>query len=67
MKVEYNFKSQSAKDAKKMNYGNESYWQYLDNSAIESSEYYRSIGDYKKAKEMLTRSLTEALQGNEGE
>lgn len=61
------YKSQAARDAQAMNYGNETYWQYLDDSALENAAYYKKIGNNKKASEMLTRSLQEALQGNNGE
>jgi len=37
-----------------------------DDSAKEHSKYYKDHGDNRKAEEMLTRSLSEALQGNNG-
>ena len=46
------YKSQSARDAQAANYGNRSYWDYLEKKAIEYDE--------------LDRSLSEALQGNDG-
>lgn len=61
------YKSQAARDAQRIGYGDNNYWLYLDNSAKEKSEYFQSIGDEKQAKKMFTRSLSEALQGNDGE
>ena len=46
------YKSQSARDAQAANYGNRGYWDYLEDKAIEYDE--------------LDRSLSEALQGNDG-
>lgn len=65
MKTKY--KSQSAKDAQKKNYGRISYWDYLEKAAIEHSEYYEKRGLIDLAKKMMTQSLDEALQGNDGE
>ena len=61
------YKSQSARDAQRINYGDSNYWQYLDDSAQESSKYYKEHGNEEKASLMLTRSLWEALQNNDGE
>ena len=58
---------QSAIDAQARNYGKESYWDYLEESAKESYEYYMKYGQEDLANKMLTRSLGEALQGNDGE
>jgi hypothetical protein len=60
------YESQSARDAQRLNYGDNRYWQYLDDKAKEYSLYYEKQGDMIKAKEMLTRSLDAALVGNEG-
>jgi len=60
------YRSQTARDAQRMNYGDSNYWQYLDDSAKEHNEYYKKLGDNKRAKKMLTQSLSEALQGNNG-
>ena len=60
------YKSKAANDAQRMKYGDKNYWQYLDDSAIEHSKYYNSIGDKNKSKEMLTRPLSETLMGNDG-
>jgi hypothetical protein len=61
------FKSLAAREAQKRNYGDKSYWRYLDNAAKRMHKYYQKQGDKKKAKSMFTRSLSEALLGNEGE
>lgn len=60
------YKAQSARDAQNMGYGGESYWEYLDRAAAEASDYWRRHGDEDKAAQMMTRSLSEALRGNEG-
>lgn len=60
------YKSQSARDAQASSYGNESYWDYLDQSAQEKHDYFMRHGDPEKAAEMFTRSLSESLMGNEG-
>lgn len=61
------YKSQAARDAQQCNYGDSHYWQYLDDASIKHSEYFKKIGDYKRAEEMLTESLGSALKGNDGE
>lgn len=60
------FKSQAARDAKAAGYGNQSYWEALDRSAQEHYDYFMKKGDEETAKRMLTESLSEALQGNDG-
>ncbi len=60
------FKSQAARDAQSQGYGDETYWQYLDRSAQEHFDYHMKAGNETRAKAMLTQSLGEALQGNEG-
>ena len=59
--------SKSANEAKEMNYGNEDYWDYLENHALELFEYFSKKGDQPNSKKMLERSLSEALAGNNGE
>jgi hypothetical protein len=59
--------SQAARDAEAMGYGNKRYWEYLDAAAIEHYDYFMAQGLQDRANEMLTRSLSEALMGNEGE
>lgn len=61
------YKAQAARDAQAMNYGDESYWDYLENAAYEDHGYFRAKGDWKSADEAFTRSLSDALMGNEGE
>ena len=60
------YKSQAARDAQAMNYGGERYWRYLDEAAQSSHDYYMRHGDPVTAAEMFTRSLSEALRGNDG-
>lgn len=52
------YKSQAARDAQASNYGSPSYWQYLDDSAQE--HYDKGYTD------SFTRTLSEALMGNDG-
>ena len=61
------YKSQSARDACATGYGGKSYWDYLDQAAQESHDYYRERGETAMADKMLTRSLAESLMGNEGD
>lgn len=60
------YKSQSARDAQEHNYGGERYWAYLDKAAQESHDHYMRKGNPERAEEMMTRSLSEALRGNDG-
>ena len=53
------FKSLAAREAQKANYGDASYWEYLDRHAEELFA--------KGVKDALTRTLAEALKGNEGD
>lgn len=62
----HTYRSQAAREAQASNYGNASYWRYLDQAAMEHADYWRRHGDETKAAEELTRSLSEALTGNEG-
>ena len=52
------YRAQCARDAQEMNYGAKSYWDYLEQSSIE--HYDKGIPD------ALTRTLAEALSGNDG-
>lgn len=45
----------------------ESYCDYLDESAQEKYDYYIARGDTERAESMLARSLSEALRGNDGD
>jgi hypothetical protein len=58
--------SQAARDAESGNYGDVTYWEYLDESAQRTSDYYRRKGDAEQAERMLLQPLSEALQGNDG-
>ena len=53
------YKSQEARDAEAMSYGDRSYWDYLEESALD----YARRGVIPNA---LSRSLSDALRGNEG-
>jgi hypothetical protein len=60
------YESQAARDAAVQGYGDETYWRYLDDAAMRQRDYYRERGDGWEADRMMTRSLTEALVGNDG-
>jgi hypothetical protein len=55
------YTAQSARDAQARNYGGESYWAYLDAAEREHAERWPERAEY-----FLTRSLSEALRGNDG-
>ena len=59
------YTSVAAQDAQKAGLS-ESYCQYLDESAAEHQAYYLRQGNENMANQMLTRSLGEALRGNDG-
>lgn len=61
------YRSQSARDAQERGYGGPSYWASLDAGALRSHDYYMRHGDPERAAHMLTRSLGEALAGNDGD
>jgi hypothetical protein len=61
------YEVQAARDAQRTNYGGESYWDYLEQAGRESHDYWLRRGDATRAEEMLTRSLSEALRGNDGD
>lgn len=52
------YKSQAARDAQRLGYGDTHYWEYLDESAAE--KYAKGYTD------SFTRTLSEALRGNDG-
>ncbi len=60
------YKVQSARDARRTGYGSPSYWDTLEAHALELRAYFLAKGDPVTADQMLTRDLSEALQGNEG-
>lgn len=63
----YEFEAQSARDAQAGHYGGLDYWTYLDQSAKETRDYYLRHGRPEQAALMMTRSLSEALRGNDGD
>lgn len=60
-------RSRSARDAQTSGYGNDGYWQYLDQSAQEHHDYFMARGAAEMAELMFTRTLSESLMGNEGD
>ncbi len=67
MNTKNTYRSAAAQEAQEHNYGGESYWAYLDEAAQRSHDYYMRHGNPERAEIMLTRSLGEALQGNDGD
>jgi len=61
------YQSQAARDAQAGGYGGESYWVALDEAALRMRDYFLRRDDPASAAEMLTRSLGEALRGNDGD
>lgn len=61
------FKSQSATDAKRANFGTPEYWEYLERHAIEIRDYFLARGDVASARRVMSESLSEALAGNDGD
>lgn len=61
------YKSQAARDAAACEYGGDGYWAYLDEAAQRNFDYFMSKGDPETAEQMFTRSLSEALRGNDGD
>ncbi len=61
------YTAQTALDAQRIGYGSESYWDYLERAARESRDYYLRNGNSERAELMMTRSLSEALRGNDGD
>lgn len=60
------YTAQSARDAQRTGYGSPSYWDYLEEHAYELHKRFFAKGDAATAGQMLTRSLSDALRGNEG-
>lgn len=56
----------AAQDAQSSGYGDKSYWDYLDASAQKMHDHFAAQGLVEMAEEMLTRSLSAALAGNDG-
>jgi hypothetical protein len=61
------YQAQSARDARDRGYGGKSYWDYLEQSALERCARYLLRGDAEAAERMLTRTLGDALAGNNGD
>ena len=61
------YESRAANDARDMSYGTEDYWQYLDDAARDNRDYFRRHPELGIDPEsMMTRTLSEALAGNDG-
>lgn len=60
------FQAQSARDAQRTGYGGPTYWEYLERHAHELRDYYLRHDDPERAEEMMTRSLSQSLMGNDG-
>jgi hypothetical protein len=61
------YEAQSARDAQARGYGGEGYADYLEQHARDTRDYYLRHGELEKAAEQMTRSLGDALAGNDGE
>lgn len=61
------YKAQCARDAQAMGYGDKTYWNHLEKSAHNHYDYFAQRGDLITAQRMLSRTLSEALRGNEGD
>ncbi len=61
------YKAQCARDAQAGGYGDQDYWEWLDQSAQEHHDYFMAKGDPVTAVFMLTRDIGEALLGNDGD
>lgn len=61
------YKSQSARDAEATGWGGKSYADYLEQHALELHEYFMVRGDHERAEEMLTRTMSESVMGNDGD
>lgn len=61
------YQSRAAQQAQEGGYGNKSYWDMLDESAMRHRDYYAERGMHADAELTTTRSLSEALMGNDGD
>ena len=61
------YTARCAKDAQAMGYGNESYWDMLEESAIRYAAFFSDKGDKEQAAYMMSRTLGQSLEGNDGE
>jgi hypothetical protein len=58
------YKSQAARDAQAFGFGDESYWECLDESAQRHHDYDVAHGEPDS--DAFTRTLSDALRGNDG-
>lgn len=61
------YEARAAREAQASGYGDQSYWDYLNRSAFENAEYFLATNHPELAASMFTRSLSEALVGNDGD
>ena len=61
------YTSRAAQDAQAYGYGGPSYWASLDESAQRAHDYFAARGHTAMAARMLSRTLAEALRGNDGD
>ena len=65
---ETTYQSQAARDAQRFGYGGQRYWDYLDEAALQDPRLLGAQGRQRPGRAaMLTRSLSEALRGNDGD
>lgn len=65
--VTSDYTSQAARDAVASGYGGPDYAAYIEQSARDAHAYFTRNGRPDLAETMLTRSLWEALMGNDGD
>jgi len=58
--------TQTARDAEAMEYGGRDYWNDLEASTCIMAARFFLAGNYDDARRILTRSLGDALAGNDG-
>jgi hypothetical protein len=61
------FEAQCARDAEGSAYGSEGYAEYLEETCKRHRDYFLAKGDPEMAERMMTRTLSEALMGNDGD
>ena len=61
------YQAQSARDAQRIGYGGESYWDYLEETAMRHRDYYAARGMIDDANRMMSRTLSESFAGNDGD
>lgn len=60
------YHARAAQEAESNGCGDRAYWDYLERAAHEHADYCAKRGDAPAAARMLTRTLGEALAGNDG-